>query len=84
MSAYTLAYFPILIISASIIWIIFAFITRLFQNILDLFVNMYPSIISEQTITTANSVVAFLIYAPAILLIIVAIWAIIRNVGRRE
>ena len=81
MASYTLAYYPLLILASAVLWLIYALITCQFQKILDFFLGMYPGVISEQTVSAANFAATCLVCSPAVVLIALAVWALIRGIG---
>lgn len=78
MASITIGYFPILLFVSAFLWIIFVTVTKQFQNILNIFIVEFPNVISEQTVNAAAFPVGILTYAPAVILIAIAIWALVR------
>ena len=82
MASYTIAYFPVLILTVGVLFLIYLLITAQFQSVLNLFIGNFP--VSVQTINAANFPVMILTGAPVVLLIAIAIWAIVRGMGGSE
>lgn len=81
MAAYTIAYYPVLIVSGGILWLIYVLITRQFQTVLNIFISSYPGIVTEQTVAAAAFPTMILLCSPVIILFAIAFWAIVRGSG---
>ena len=84
MASYTISYFPVLILTVGFLYLIFLFITKQFQDVLNLFIGIFPNTITEQTVNAANFPVMVIQGAPVVFLIAIAIWAIVRGMGGSE
>ena len=84
MASYTISYFPVLILTVGFLYLIFLFITKQFQDVLNLFLGIFPNTITEQTVNAANFPVMVIQGAPVVFLIAIAIWAIVRGMGGSE
>ena len=82
MASYTESYFPVLILTVGILFLISLLITEQFQNVLNLFISNFP--ITVQTVNAAKFPVMILVGAPVVLLIAISIWAIVRGTGGSE
>lgn len=81
MASYTIAYYPVLILTAGLLWLIYLLVTAQFQEVLNLFISNFPGVITEQTANAAAFPVMILMGAPVVLLIAIAFWAIVRGMG---
>jgi phenylacetate-coenzyme A ligase PaaK-like adenylate-forming protein len=78
MAAYTIAYYPILLIAAGFLYLVFTVVMQAYQQVLNTFIDIFPGIITEQTVAAAAFGTNLIIASPAILMIVIAIWAIVR------
>lgn len=78
MASITIGYFPVLLIISAFLYLIFVSVTGQFQNMLNIFIVQFPGVITEQTVNAAAFPVGILTYSPAIILIAIAVWALVR------
>ena len=83
MASYTISYFPVMILTVGILFLIHLMITAEFQNVLNLFIENNFSI-SKQTVDASKFPVMILMGSPVILLIAISVWAIVRGMGGSE
>ena len=57
---------------------VFIVITGQFQNVLDIFIQAYPQAITQQTASAAAFPIGIMVSSPAIILVALAIWALVR------
>lgn len=77
MSAFTIGYYPVLLAVSGILYMIFVLITHQFQVILNLMITQF-GVITTQTISAASFGIGIMVYSPAIILIALSVWALVR------
>lgn len=79
MAAYTILYYPILLFTCGFIYLVFVYIADIFTKVQNIFLNFYPGIITEQTMAAGNFGLGIIVASPALILIALAIWALVRG-----
>lgn len=77
MSSFTIGYFPVLLLAGGFLYMIFITVTKQVQVVLNLMIAQF-GVITEQTVSAASFGAGILVASPAIVLIAVGIWALVR------
>lgn len=79
MAAYTILHYPLLLFTCGFIYLVFVYIADVFGSAQDIFLNSYSGVITEQTIAAGNFGLALIVSSPALLMMAIAIWALVRG-----
>ncbi len=79
MAAATIFHYFLLILVSGFLYLLFLLITDVFHTLQEIFLNEFPGIITEQTITAVNFVTGVIVAAPFLVLITIGIWAIVKG-----
>lgn len=78
MASITIGYWPILLGISAFLYLVFMVVTGAFQDVLNLFIASFPDAITQQTVSAAQFPIGILVASPAIILIALALWALVR------
>ena len=79
MASMTVLHYLVLVIVAGFLYMVFAYITDIFGNIQQIFLESFTGIITEQTVTAVNFVIGIIIASPILVLIAIVIWAVVKG-----
>jgi hypothetical protein len=79
MADYTIAYYPLLLFNGGFLYLIFMVVIQAYQQVLNIFIDIFPGVITEQTVAAAAFGTNLIVASPAIILIVIGIWAIVRG-----
>lgn len=79
MASYTTLYYFVSLFTAGFLYLVVVYVADIFVGLQNIFQNIFPSTITEQTIAAGNFGFGLLIASPALILIALAIWALVRG-----
>lgn len=78
MASITIGFWPIILAISAFVYMAFMILTGTFQQVLNTFITSYPDAITQQTVTTAAFPAGIIVASPAIILVALAVWAVVR------
>lgn len=79
MAAGTIFHYFLLIGVGGFLYLLFILIADVFGTVQNVFLDNFPGMITEQTITAANFCTGVILAAPFLVLITIGVWAIVKG-----
>lgn len=82
MASFTILQYFLLILVAGFLYFLFVYVADVFGTIQQIFLNIFPGFITEQTVAAGNFVTGIIVASPFLMLIAIFIWAVVRQSTR--
>lgn len=79
MASFTILHYFTLIFTCGFLYLTFVFVADIFVDLQNIFLDIWPHAITEQTIAAGNFGFSMLLASPILLLVALAIWAVVRG-----
>lgn len=79
MASATIFHYFLLIIVGGFFYLLFVLFADVFGTVQQIFLDTFPGIITEQTVTAVNFVTGVIVASPFLVLITIVIWAIVKG-----
>lgn len=80
MSAYTILQYPLLLLAGGVFYLVFVFAGGQLVDISSVIMDTFPNTITQQTIDAIQFPLRVLVASPALVLIVIGGWALIKTI----